>query len=290
MLNLKFKNFSTPQALLFRKIFLDFALGILVSMFIFKTFTIEVPVFGFHGVFTAASAVAGNIRNFDYPKEELKLFLENLLEKNYWFLSTQELYDYFISENNQTIPPEHQKEKPVLVSFDDGYKNAHDSLMAILPELEERYDKKIKIVFFINPGFIRESDNSTIHANCQNLRDGFAKGYYDLQSHGQNHEDLTKITLDKAESELSRAQKQLKACVQDLDIKGEVANHFAYPFGATNLEVEKLTAKYYKSAYLYNSRTFRPLQNKDNYRLSRLTVNRQTSLQTLKIKAGGFWF
>jgi len=282
MLNYKLTN--SP----YFKLSLDFLLGLLVALFIFKTFTVEIPVFGFHGIFDA-KATTSNVRNFDYPKQQLKVFLEDLIQKKYWFLTTQELYDYFLKEHRKVIPPEHIKERPILLSFDDGYKNAHDHLMEILPELEKKYHKKVKVVLFINPGFMGKVGTKDTHATCENLREGFTQGYYDLQSHGENHEDLTKISLTKAESELSRAQKELKACVQGLDTKGEVANHFAYPFGARNKNVDKLTAKYYKSSYVYNSRALRPLQN-DKYLLSRFTVNRQTSLHTLIAKAGGNWF
>ncbi len=270
------------------KLFLDFLIGIIVCLFIFKTFTLEIPVFGFHGIFDELTP-PGNIRNFDYPKDQLKLFLEDLAQRKYWFLSTQDLYDYFLSPQRKTIPYEHSRDRPIVLSFDDGYKNAHTKLMEILPEIEQQYGKKIKIVFFINPGFMDKLGNNT-HASCADLREGYKKGYYDLQSHGQNHENLTEISLLRVESELSRAQKNLKACVGDLDSTQEVANHFAYPFGATNDEVINLTKKYYKSSYLYNSRALHPLHDKDKYRLSRFTVNRETSLHSLQAKSKGSWF
>ncbi len=289
MINFKLSLFSTLAVRFWFRLFLDFILGLLVSLFIFKTFTLVVPVFGFHGIFDTETPLS-EIRVYDYSKQQLKAFLENLVQDNYWFLSTQEVYDYFLSQDKKVIPPEHKKEKPIVISFDDGYKNAHDHLMEILPELEKRYNKKVKIVFFINPGFMGKEGTYHNHASCQDLREGFTQGYYDLQSHGQNHENLTKISLTKVDSELSRAQKDLKACLENLDTKGEVGNHFAYPYGAANKEVEKLTAKYYQSSYLYNSRILRPFTIKDLYRVSRLTVNRKTSLQMLQLKAGGNWF
>jgi peptidoglycan/xylan/chitin deacetylase (PgdA/CDA1 family) len=270
------------------KLVIDFLVGLLFFWFIFKTFSLEVPVFGFHGVYDQNTPSA-NIRNFDYSKEQLKLFLEDLAQRKYWFLSSQELYDYFLSPQRKAIPPEHDQDRPIMLSFDDGYKSAHNNLMEILPEIEQRYGKKIKIVFFINPGFMGKEGNYN-HATCEDLRQGYSQGYYDLQSHGQNHENLTQITLLKAQSELSRAQKDLKACVGDRDNGKEVANHFAYPFGATNDEVAKLTAKYYQSSYLYNSRALHPLHDKDKYRLSRFTVNRETSLHKLQAQARGSWF
>jgi peptidoglycan/xylan/chitin deacetylase (PgdA/CDA1 family) len=271
------------------KLLLDFLLGLLFSLFIFKTFTVEVPIFGFHGIFDQNTPPA-SIKNFDYPKEKLKLFLTSLIEKKYWFLSTEELYDYFIDPHPKAIPPEHSKDRPILLSFDDGYKSTHNNLMEILPELENTFGKKIKVTLFINPGFMGKEGINSGHASCADLREGFKKGYYDLQSHGQNHENLTKISLTNAESELSRAQKNLKECLIDLDSKFEVANHFAYPFGATNKAVEKLTSKYYKSSYLYNSKSLTPFWSKDKYLVSRFTVNRETSLHKLIAKAQGSWF
>ena len=239
----------------------------------------DFKVLSFHDIVQTMTATS---EPDDVTADNLINYFSWLKANGYTVVSIQDVIN--AKNGGKSLP-----NKAIVLTFDDGYKSAHNNLMEILPEIEQRYGKKIKIVFFINPGFMGKEGNYN-HATCEDLRQGYSQGYYDLQSHGQNHENLTQISLLRAQSELSRAQKDLKACVGDLDNGKEVANHFAYPFGATNDEVAKLTAKYYQSSYLYNSHALHPLHDKDKYRLSRFTVNRETSLHKLQAQARGSWF
>jgi len=177
-----------------------------------------------------------------------------------------------------------------MISFDDGNKSIYTHLLPILEKLENKYGTKNKVVVFINSGFL-ETDNSLIKkVKCQDLRDGFKKGFYDIQSHGLNHENLTKISLESLDRELSEDQIRLRKCTQDLDQNQTIASHIAYPFGAVNKQVDKYVTKYYKSGYLYDSlklklRLFPP----NKYRISRLTVNSKHSAKRLINLASGNW-
>jgi peptidoglycan/xylan/chitin deacetylase (PgdA/CDA1 family) len=87
----------------------------------------------------------------NYPKQDLEKFLEYLIIDNYWFLTAQDLYDFFLTKS-KIIPPEHWNQKPIMISFDDGYKTVYTILLPILDKLEKKYSKKVKVVLFINPG------------------------------------------------------------------------------------------------------------------------------------------
>jgi hypothetical protein len=80
---------------------------------------------------------------------------------------------------------------------------------------------------------------------------------------------------------LAAAQTQLKQCTADLDPNREVGTHIAYPYGSANKQVEAAAAKYYKSGYLYNSKFFNHCWLKNRYQISRLTVNREKSPQSV---------
>jgi hypothetical protein len=51
---------------------------------------------------------------------------------------------------SQQIPPEHIGQKPIMLSFDDGYKNIYTNLLPILEKLETKYGRKVKVVLFVN--------------------------------------------------------------------------------------------------------------------------------------------
>lgn len=261
------------------RVFIATLLGIISIWLIIDIAIPKIPIFGFHSIVDLPNTDQKNPQNkllrIDYTKQEFINFLEGLAQQNFWFISSQELYDYFIS-NSQKIPREHINQKPIMLTFDDSYKTFYTNLLPVLKNLEKKYNKKITVVLFINPGTMAKSQSKTSYnISCQELREGFKEGFFDIQSHGQNHKKLTNLTSKDLIYELETAQLQLRKCISDLDPNQTVAAHLAYPYGASNSKVEKVAAKYYKSAYLYNSRFFWRGWLKNKYQIPRLTVNRQ---------------
>ncbi|MEG5060017.1 polysaccharide deacetylase family protein [Microcoleus sp. A2-C5] len=284
----------TPRKKRIIRFLLAFFLAFITYQVILEIITVEIPIFGFHDIVDLRNLqeVPPQRRDFpgDYSQQNLEPFLEDLVSHNYWFLSTQELYEYFIANPKKPVPSENRGRKKVMIAFDDGNKSIYTHLLPILERLEKKYGKKTQVVVFINSGFLGHQDSLIKKVTCQDLRDGMQKGFYDIQSHGLNHENLTKISLKALDRELSQDQIRLRKCTQDLDPNQIVASHIAYPFGAVNKQVDKYVAKYYKSGYLYDSlklklRFFPP----NKYRISRLTVNKKHSAERLSSLASGSW-
>ena len=287
-----------PAIIIKSKRLVSFLLAFLLTLSITKVIaeivTVKIPVFGFHDIVDSQnSQERPPLRpefQSDYTQQNLEFFLDNLVRDNYWFMSTQELYDYYLSNPKKPLPPEHLYQKKVMITFDDGYKSVYTHLLPILEKLENKYGKKAKVVLFINPGFIGHHGTILDKANCQELREGFQKGFYDLQSHGLNHENLTTIPVKSLERELGYAQIQLRKCTQDLDIDETVGSHIAYPYGAVNKIAEKYIAQYYLSGYLYNSLTLKfGFLPANKYHIPRLTANKKHSVKKLTSMAAGGW-
>ncbi|MBD2209006.1 polysaccharide deacetylase family protein [Nostoc linckia FACHB-104] len=246
----------------------------------------RIPLLGFHGIVDMNNPNFGLIHNpiaakMSYTMQDLEKFLEYLARNNYWFLSTQDLYDYFI-DRNRDIPQEYVGKKPIMLSFDDSYKTVYTNIVPVLEKLEKEFKQKVKIVLFVNPGTLAKIHHpSTTYLSCEDLRTGFAKGFYDIQSHGENHKDLAKITVTELNHELAQAQIELRQCMAGLAPPQNIARHIAYPYGSMNNQVETYAAKYYQSGYLYNSTILRFRWLQDKYRISRLTVNRAKSPERL---------
>ncbi|MFB2896700.1 polysaccharide deacetylase family protein [Aerosakkonemataceae cyanobacterium BLCC-F50] len=241
----------------------------------------KIPIFGFHSIVDTQSLEGKNIsqdlRRIYYTKEDFVKVVDYLVTHNFWFISSQDLYDYFIT-NSRKVPPEHIGKKPIMLTFDDSYKTFYTNLLPVLESIAEKYNQKIKVVLFINPGIMAKNESKTsFNISCNNLREGLAKGFFDIQSHGQRHKKLTEVTTKDLIYELETAQLQLRKCTAGLDPNKTVASHIAYPYGASNQKVEKFTAKYYKSGYLYNSRFFWRGWLKNKYQIPRLTVNHRKS-------------
>ncbi|HAZ48230.1 MAG TPA: polysaccharide deacetylase [Cyanobacteria bacterium UBA11369] len=244
----------------------------------------RIPILGFHSIIDNPppnnNAGTKQPLDSDYTKQDLQQFLDYLVRQDFWFLSTQDLYDYFIAKS-KPLPPERIGQRPIMISFDDSYKTYYTNLLPILELLEQTYNKKVKVVLFLNPGLLaKDQTKSTTHLNCGDLREGFRKGFFDLQSHGQTHKDLTKLNPQDLDFELSESKKQLIECTEGLDNK-TVGIHLAYPYGHVNKQVEAAVAKYYLSGYLYNSRMFKLGWLRSQYQIPRLTVNRERTPEKL---------
>ncbi|MGB3262904.1 MAG: polysaccharide deacetylase family protein [Microcoleus sp.] len=294
----KWPEYFQPGNTLRKKRIISFLLAFLLTFITYQAIleivTVEIPIFGFHDIVNLQNPqeIPPQRRNFpgDYSQQDLEPFLEDLVIHNYWFLSTQELYEYFIANPRKPVPSEYRERKKVMITFDDGNKSIYTHLLPILEKLENKYGKKTKVVVFVNSGFLGRQNSLIKKVTCQNLRDGMQQGYYDIQSHGLNHENLTKISIKALNRELSQDQIRLRKCTQDLDQNRTVASHIAYPFGAVNKQVEKYVAQYFSSGYLYDSsklklRFFPP----NKYRISRLTVNKKYSTKRLSSLASGSW-
>jgi poly-beta-1,6-N-acetyl-D-glucosamine N-deacetylase len=241
----------------------------------------KIPVMGFHAIIDTKSPYDRPFLNtkysqMNYKKQDLEQLLDYLVKNNFWFLTAEEMNKYYLKKTNK-IPLEHLGQRPIMISFDDGYKNNYTNIIPILDNLEKKYHRKAKVVLFVNPGNLAKTNNKDeTHLSCKNLRDGFKKGYYDIQSHGYTHKRLTELNDNDLNFELSQAQIALRKCLSGLDPQNKVATHIAYPFGDANSKVEKFAQKYYKSGYLYNSKMMK-LGWVGNYQIPRLTINIRNS-------------
>lgn len=250
--------------------------------------SIRVPILGFHNIIDFEIAKQTKIKplsfDHDYGKREIYTVLNYLVENNYWFLTSQDLFTYFI-QKSKPIPPEYLNRKPVMITFDDGYLGVHENVLPILKDLEKTHGEKVKIVLFINPGYMGVNLKDFVpHMSCNDLRDGYKRGFYDIQSHGFAHQNLSKLDLKNLEFELEKSKTKLRECTADLDPNKWVAAHIAYPYGSVSQKVEKYLPKYHLTGYLYDGIISRPNRLRNPFQISRVPVNRYTTpLQLIKI-------
>ncbi|NEP40559.1 MAG: polysaccharide deacetylase family protein [Okeania sp. SIO2H7] len=247
-----------------------------------KSPSVYIPVFGFHDIIDlqdkAEIPPQRPSYNIDYTKQDLEKFLDYLVREDYWFLSSQDLFIYFIKKS-KPIPPEHLGQKAIVLTFDDGYKGVHKNALPILKKLEDKYGKKGKFVLFVNPWTMGIDNNmkDLSHVSCNNLREGYKSGFYDIQSHGFSHKNLAELDGKELELELYLAKFALRKCTHDLDRNKIVAAHIAYPYGAINKRVEKLLPKYHLTGFLYDDNLVKVNRLRNKYHISRVTVNNKTS-------------
>ncbi|HBE18622.1 MAG TPA: polysaccharide deacetylase [Cyanobacteria bacterium UBA11149] len=245
----------------------------------------KIPIFGFHNI------IDGQVEQenyLDYTKTDLSKFFTHIVLGNYWVLDTNELDKYFLTKS-QPIPSQHIGDKPVMITFDDGYKSMKKYVLPLLEELqlEPKAGETVKVVLFINPKFVKDAESiksakaANKYMNCQDIKEGFTKGFFDIQGHGFSHANLTKLDEKELVKELTEGKDILTGCLAGLENTETLATHFAYPYNKSNDRVREYTAKYYRSGYLYNNRTLRLGWWTDSYRLPRLRAFRSDSPEKL---------
>lgn len=243
----------------------------------------EVYIYGFHDVVNLSDPqqVPPNRRIFDidWSTDEMKKLLEYLAENNYWTLTSSEFFDYFYTQS-KPIPLSMRDKKPIMLTFDDGYKGVHENLLPLLEDIEARYHVQLKAVLFVNPALMKVQDGDLKYMSCEDLNDGYSKGYFDVQSHNLTHRNLPELPLKELVFELSTSKKLLNSCLGERHVQ-----FIAYPYGKKNPQVMNYAKNYYRAGFVYDGKVFRVKDRKNNrMNISRLTVNRfQNAEQIINI-------
>jgi peptidoglycan/xylan/chitin deacetylase (PgdA/CDA1 family) len=125
------------------------------------------------------------------------------------------------------------KQKVVILTFDDGYKNQYSNAKPIL----DKYG--FKATFYIVCNYVGSGDNRMTWEQIHSLHD---EGH-DIAAHTMNHDDLSKLSPQAVEYEVA----QSKQCLLD---KGINPKSFAYPFngGSDDPSVINIVASHYDLA------------------------------------------
>lgn len=158
------------------------------------------------------------------------------------------------------FPTKKLPDKPIILTFDDGYNDAYTSAYA---ELKQNGQVG---VFYVISGFIGRSDSLTA-TQIKEMSDGGME----IGSHSIDHPDLTKITSLKLKNELQESKNSLEK------ISGKSITSFCYPSGAHNTAVDTAVKN---AGYLSATTTSNSISttSKNKFFLPRLRINPTDSL------------
>lgn len=159
----------------------------------------------------------------------------------------------------------HTVNKPIFITFDDGYKN-NLKAFEILQNLKSERFKPTGTIFVISD-FIGRSNR----LSESDLKMMAASGIISIQSHTATHPDLTKIK--NYEHELKASKDKIQK------ITGKPVIALAYPYGMFNSEVVAETKKYYTFGIATTPELFSEKRIKDEYyQLPRIYIKYTTTL------------
>lgn len=181
-------------------------------------------------------------------------------------ITLAEFYEYKL--HNRLLPV-----KPIIVTFDDGYRDNYKSAFPIL----EKYNFQATI-FIITNNVGWEN-----YLTWDMIKEMYNSGLIEIGAHTISHPKLTEIPLAQAEKEIGESKKIIQ------DELGVPVDFFCYPSGLRNQKIIELTKKYgYKGAVIMSNGTKdnRDDKNSDNYVLSRTFVGGSYDLKTFAAKVG----
>jgi len=178
-----------------------------------------------------------HVRDYNKPEDTIGTNL-SVSPENF-----QNQIDYLKNNNFTTItfedfmafPTQALPEKPVIITFDDGYADVYNNAYKQL-----KNNGQVG-VFFVIAKYINQSDYLSID-NIQEI----AKSGMEIGSHSVNHPNLTIVNQEKRNFELTKSKSELE------NIVGKTVSSFCYPSGNYNDEVAEDVRK---SGYLIATTT-----------------------------------
>jgi peptidoglycan/xylan/chitin deacetylase (PgdA/CDA1 family) len=216
--------------------------------------SISVPILLYHYIRTPPSMVTDRLGyNLSVSPTEFRRQMDWLAVHGYHPVDFNDLRSYF--DGSQALPS-----KPVIITFDDGYRDLYTTAYPILQA------HNFKAVAYIVSGFVGHSRYVTGVQVVEMGRNGI-----EIASHTVNHPDLARTSLPMVTYELLASKVWLQRLV------GHSVVDFAYPSGKFNAQViGALYVTGYKSAVTTMAGTYHSVA--DRYVWTRIRVGGGESL------------
>ena len=206
----------------------------------------RVPILMYHGV---SDNMWGMTDLFIKPSE-MEAQIVWILENGYtpiWF---------------EDLPRVNEIEKPVMLTYDDGYVDNYVDLFPIL----KKYN--VKATIFVVTGTADYNPNSLTTQQIKELSDS---GLVSIQSHTVTHPYLRGMTREQQEYELT------KSYLDIAHITGKAPTVICYPSGSYDDTTMELAKQYYRMGINMNGNDY--VTGEDPYLVDRFYITRRDPLQ-----------
>lgn len=210
-----------------------------------------IPVLNYHSI----TVDPGNRATITPEKFEAQMIY--LSENGFTPLSLQQFTD--ILEGNESAP-----DKPVLLTFDDGYADNYEHALPLLKKLG------FHATLFMSPGMVDDG----YFLNWEQIKEMHEAGW-DIQPHGMTHPHLPLLKKDKQEYELMEARRQIEEQL------GTIADVYCYPYGEWNQTTIKIL-KENEFRYAFTIEQGMTTSKQDPLKLKRIFVNGEESIEKWK--------
>lgn len=220
-----------------------------------------VPVLTYHAV---SDDPPEPIRRWSVSPARLRAHLSALRQAGFTGLTVTELLACYRGE--RTLP-----EKPVVLTFDDGYE---DFLLEALPALD---DSGFRSTLYASSGLLRDEPSAAVRPgrmlDWRQLGE-VAQAGVEIGAHSHTHRELDTLSRREAAWEVTHSGQRLR------DELGLPVDTFAYPFGYSNRHVRAAVeaAGYVAACGVKNAYSH---ADDDRWALSRILVERDVDAAAL---------
>ena len=208
-----------------------------------------VPILCYHGV-------------LDNPWGLESLFVKvSEFESQMKYLSENGYTTLFASQINEAS----NYEKPVIITFDDGYLDVYTNAFPIL----KKYNLKANV--YMISGWI----NGDVYMTTEMTKEMASSGIFEIGSHTVSHKALATLS----EAEIDYELKESKIALENMI--GKSVDVIAYPTGSYDSRVINIAKNYYKYALSTKAGKETP-GNLNTYSLRRIYVYRRYNIDNFK--------
>lgn len=194
----------------------------------------KVPILLYHYVEYAKDPGDTIRKSLNIAPYTFDLEVKTLKDAGYTFITMSDLADAL--DDKKDLPP-----KPVVLAFDDGYRDFYTDVFPILKKYQ------VKATAFIVPNFLNKPNNM----DTWMLKEIAGSGLVEIGAHTMDHTYLAKSPLKKVEYEVEQSKKNLEKLL------GIKVISFAYPYGAfDNAAIDVVKKAGFKSAVTTISGSF----------------------------------
>ena len=176
----------------------------------------------------------------------------------------------YLSDNGYTtlFSDEYEKaystHKAVILTFDDGYE---DNYLELFPMLK-KYNMKATI--FVVAAYVGRED----YLKEDQIKEMVRSGLVSIQSHTQNHIDLSSVDTETINREFR------ESCATLAKITGKNVTTLSYPGGYFDKEVIQEAERYFTYCYAIDTNEY---SKSNHYEISRGGVFRNTTLESFSM-------
>lgn len=210
----------------------------------------EIPILMYHEIDTPS----GPWKELYVEPETFAQQLDWLGTNGYSTVGLADVYDHWFKE--KPLP-----EKPIVLSFDDGYRSMYDTVLPLL------LAREMQATFFLYPSKFNTPTGLTPEMVADLANNGMEIG-----SHTSTHKDLTKISANQLEKELVDSKNYLQ------EVTGKPIDFLCYPAGRFN---EQVIQESKKAGYLaaVTTQMGKAKNKQDPFQWKRIRINYSDGLK-----------